>query len=103
MLKFFIIISALFYNVQLLAHARLLPNGLVPPRSTNAGIKIGPCGGIPRTLTPKVLQAGSTINIHISHFFHLLDLRQEISTLVWSWPLRLRCITFPKASLFLYL
>ena len=42
------------------AHSRLLPAGIIPPRSTNSGIKTGPCGGLPR-VTPKVLQMGSSV------------------------------------------
>ncbi|MEK6627742.1 MAG: SCE4755 family polysaccharide monooxygenase-like protein [Bdellovibrionota bacterium] len=63
MLKLSIILISLLYGTQVLAHARLLAGGLIPPRNNNAGIKIGPCGGVPRTATPKVLQAGSTVTI----------------------------------------
>lgn len=44
------------------SHARLKPSAAVAPRSTNPGIKSGPCGGLPR-LTPAVVQTGSTITV----------------------------------------
>lgn len=42
------------------AHARLDTEGVVPPRSANAGIKTGPCGADP-VGTPTPFHAGSTI------------------------------------------
>lgn len=45
------------------SHARLRSDGSIPPRTNNAGIKNGPCGGIARTVTPTVLQRGSTITV----------------------------------------
>ena len=46
------------------AHARLLPAGLLKPRSTSAGLKTGgACGGIPRGTSPTVLKAGSKIKV----------------------------------------
>ncbi|MGE0527635.1 MAG: SCE4755 family polysaccharide monooxygenase-like protein [Bdellovibrionales bacterium] len=43
-------------------HARL-KGSVLPPRSNNAGLKTGPCGGVSRTASPKVFQAGETITI----------------------------------------
>ncbi len=43
-------------------HARLLPGGPVNVRSTNPGIKAGPCGGFGR-VTPTVLQPGQQVVI----------------------------------------
>jgi hypothetical protein len=45
------------------AHARLKPQGLLTPRSTNSGLKTGPCGGVPRTTTSKSFQAGQLITV----------------------------------------
>lgn len=44
-------------------HARLLPGGNVPPRSTNAGLKTGPCGNVARTASARQFTAGSVITI----------------------------------------
>lgn len=65
MLKFsiFFIILVFFLNQNINAHARWTLNGTLTPRSTNAGIKTGPCGGFQRIATPKVFQAGSSINV----------------------------------------
>lgn len=43
------------------AHARL--SGAIPPRSTNAGLKTGPCGGIARGSAAKQLTKGSTVTV----------------------------------------
>lgn len=50
-------------TTDVLAHARLKIDGLVKPRSVNAGIKTGPCGNVARTSTPTVLAPGQTIDI----------------------------------------
>jgi hypothetical protein len=44
------------------AHSRFNPAGNIPGRTITI-LKTGPCGGIARTTTPKVLQAGSTVNV----------------------------------------
>jgi hypothetical protein len=44
-------------------HARLKSTGLLIPRSTNAGIKTGPCGNLPRSASAVTLTAGSVIQI----------------------------------------
>ncbi|MBS1962838.1 MAG: lytic polysaccharide monooxygenase [Bdellovibrionales bacterium] len=44
-------------------HARLRLDGNVPPRNNSTGLKSGPCGGIARTNTPKVLTAGQQLTI----------------------------------------
>ncbi len=44
-------------------HARLKPSGILIPRSTSSGLKTGPCGGLPRGITPVTLVAGSVIQI----------------------------------------
>lgn len=45
------------------AHARWALDGVTPPRNTNAGIKTGPCGGVPRTATPATFAPGETITV----------------------------------------
>ncbi len=52
------------------AHARWDPNGPIAPRTTSDGsypdnIKVGPCGNLPRSATPAVFEAGSTITVKI--------------------------------------
>lgn len=63
MFKICLAFIALLVSQNLNAHARWTLNGSVVPRSTNSGIKTGPCGGIARTGTPKVFQPGSTITV----------------------------------------
>jgi hypothetical protein len=55
-------ISVLFSQASW-GHARLKPTGVLVPRSTSAGLKSGPCGGIARGTTPVTLVAGSVIQI----------------------------------------
>lgn len=45
------------------AHARLKSSVEIVPRSTNAGIKTGPCGGLPRSANPPYVAPGSTITV----------------------------------------
>lgn len=45
-----------------LGHARLKPSAGVNPRSTNAGIKSGPCGGLAR-VTPAMLTSGQKLTV----------------------------------------
>jgi hypothetical protein len=42
-------------------HARLRLGGTLPPRSTSAGLKAGPCGNVARTNAPTILQAGQSL------------------------------------------
>lgn len=44
------------------AHARLKAGGNFPPRSTDPGIKVGPCGPAART-TPVVYRPGQTVTV----------------------------------------
>ena len=50
-------------NQSLYAHSRWTLNGNLTPRSTSAGIKTGPCGGLPRLAISKYFQSGSTITV----------------------------------------
>ncbi|WP_455365333.1 SCE4755 family polysaccharide monooxygenase-like protein [Kaarinaea lacus] len=58
-----LIIIAMFYTEMARAHARFALDGEVPPRSTSAGIKTGPCGDIPRSQNPTTLTAGQQITM----------------------------------------
>ena len=59
----FLVIAVSFFGVKVFAHARLKPLGGLVPRSSNAGIKVGPCGGYPRTSNPVVFSPGQTITV----------------------------------------
>lgn len=63
MFKIFFALLTLLVTQNLYAHARWTLNGAVVPRSTNSGIKSGPCGGLARTATPKIFQAGSNLTV----------------------------------------
>lgn len=65
----------LFFGLRVFAHSRLKANTSFIPRSTDAGLKSGPCGGLARSPNPTVLQAGSTVTVdweetinHPGHF-----------------------------------
>jgi hypothetical protein len=45
------------------AHARFKLNGTTPPRNNSTGLKVGPCGNIPRTNAPTKLVAGQNVKI----------------------------------------
>lgn len=45
------------------AHARLKSTGDVVPRSDSAGLKTGPCGGVPRTSNAREFEPGQTITV----------------------------------------
>lgn len=63
LLKIIVAICVALFGVKVFAHARMKPTGTLVPRSTNPGLKVGPCGGIARTATPAVFAPGSTIPI----------------------------------------
>lgn len=63
-LRLFILTVVLIFSVRVFAHARITDSGGIVPRSNNAGIKVGPCGGLARSLNAPVLQAGSTITLN---------------------------------------
>ncbi|MEK6555618.1 MAG: SCE4755 family polysaccharide monooxygenase-like protein [Bdellovibrionota bacterium] len=43
------------------AHTRLKPSTGILPRSTNSGIKSGPCGNLPASLNPPLLTGGQQL------------------------------------------
>lgn len=46
-----------------LAHARLKASEVIKIRSTNPGVKTGPCGGYPRVAAPAVVLPGQTLTV----------------------------------------
>lgn len=57
------------------AHTRLKAGGALVPRNNDSGIKVGPCGGLPRLANSATLVAGETISVqweetiqHPGHF-----------------------------------
>jgi hypothetical protein len=58
------LITALLISQPALSHTRLKASPGVAPRSTNAGIKTGPCGGFARIAAPPTLNAGSTLKVY---------------------------------------
>ena len=56
----FLAITLFWFPMFADAHSRLLSP---TPRSTNPGIKAGPCGGFPRGATPAVWTVGTTVTI----------------------------------------
>jgi hypothetical protein len=65
----------LFFGLRVFAHSHLKANASFTPRSNDAGLKAGPCGGLARSANPTVLQAGSTVTVdweetinHPGHF-----------------------------------
>ncbi|MBX9768256.1 MAG: lytic polysaccharide monooxygenase [Bdellovibrionales bacterium] len=59
------IVLGVLASPQLSAHTRLKGAGnTLVPRSNNAGIKTGPCGGLPRSATPAIFKAGETIRVN---------------------------------------
>ncbi|MBC7386902.1 MAG: lytic polysaccharide monooxygenase [Cryobacterium sp.] len=55
--------AGLFFVGHVHAHSRLLLNGTTPPRNASSGLKVGPCGNVPRTSSPTVLTAGQTLKV----------------------------------------
>ncbi len=59
-------LAALFFGPSeaAFAHSRWKTDSTVlVPRSTSSGLKTGPCGGVPRTATPKVFSPGQVIEV----------------------------------------
>ena len=47
-----------------LAHSRLKASDMIKIRGNDPGIKVGPCGNLPRVAQPAVLNPGSTITVY---------------------------------------
>ncbi len=56
-----ILLISVSYSVY--PHARLRADGVTPPRNNNSGLKVGPCGGVPRTSNAVTLTAGEEITL----------------------------------------
>lgn len=56
-------VITLLFAIQAFPHARLKVSAGMFPRSTNSGIKSGPCGNLPRVVSPPTLNAGSTLTV----------------------------------------
>lgn len=52
------------FGIKVFAHARLKTSGALVPRSTDPGIKAGPCGGVARLAAPAVYAPGTTITVN---------------------------------------
>ena len=60
--------GAILFLLVILSHAsfghtRFDPAGNVPGRNTDPGLKFGPCGGIARTATNKMLTSGAPVRV----------------------------------------
>lgn len=65
-----LLLASMLESSQALAHSRLKPSADIKPRSTDPGIKTGPCGGFPRSASPIVLTAGQVINVTWEETIH---------------------------------
>ncbi len=51
------------FGIKVFGHARIKPVGTFVPRSTNPGVKIGPCGADAKNLNPPTYTPGQVINV----------------------------------------
>ncbi len=58
-----LILTLILFASTVWGHARFSLTGTTPPRNNSTGLKTGPCGGLPRTASPVVLQAGATLQL----------------------------------------
>lgn len=63
LLRLLVLTVITLLGVEALAHARIKVTGALVPRSNNAGIKVGPCGGLARLANPAVYPPGATIQV----------------------------------------
>jgi hypothetical protein len=58
------LLFSLIFTTSTLAygHSRIMPNAALNPRSSNSGLKVGPCGGVAR-ITPMQHLPGATITV----------------------------------------
>ncbi len=56
-------ISLMLLSPDSFAHTRVKANSTLVPRSSSDSIKSGPCGGLPRSASPVVLEPGQTITV----------------------------------------
>ncbi|MBC7369985.1 MAG: lytic polysaccharide monooxygenase [Bdellovibrionaceae bacterium] len=70
-MKIFFAVALFFVPVLAGAHSRLKASNTIQIRSTNPGIKSGPCGGLARSLTPATLTPGQNVVIEFEEtIFH---------------------------------
>jgi hypothetical protein len=62
--KSFILVALILLSSWASAHSRLKESDVIKIRSTNPGVKTGPCGGFARAATPAVLIPGQTITVN---------------------------------------
>lgn len=62
-LRLVLLVVVATFGAKVFAHARITDTIQVTPRSNNAGIKTGPCGGLARSLQPRIQRPGATITI----------------------------------------
>jgi len=60
---YFLICSLMAISSVSFAHSRLKASEMIKIRSTDPGIKIGPCGGLARVAQAAVINPGSTITV----------------------------------------
>jgi hypothetical protein len=59
----FLICSLMLVSTFSFAHSRLKASDMIKIRSTDPGVKVGPCGGLARVAQPAVLNPGSTVTV----------------------------------------
>lgn len=62
-LRLVLLVVVATFGAKVFAHARIKVTGALVPRSNDAGIKTGPCGGLPRLAQPATYAPGSTITV----------------------------------------
>ncbi len=63
LLRWAVIAMVATFGIKVFAHARIKPVGTFVPRSTNPGIKVGPCGADAKNLNPPTYTPGQVINV----------------------------------------
>src|SRR5690606_15787501 len=63
-LRLVVLLVVASFGVKVFAHARIKTSGALVPRSTNPGLKTGPCGGIPRPASVPAFAPGSRLNVN---------------------------------------
>ncbi len=62
-LRVLLLVLVATFGIKVFAHARIKVTGALVPRNNDAGIKTGPCGGVPRLAQPAVYPPGATITV----------------------------------------
>lgn len=56
--------SVMAFSSISFAHSRLKASDMIKIRGNDPGVKVGPCGNLPRVAQPAVLNPGSTITVY---------------------------------------